>query len=234
MAIALMLGVIKKAFKAEAKMTNRNFFGELNLKEGASLNEIKAAYRKMAKTCHPDSNAGSGPGDPEKFKRASAAYRALLKDAASESLEAAKVPSPRKKREAGEFFSEGVPFVFSGVTSAGLDLYYEVIALRPIGSDEVSLNLPWTKKESCPKCLGEGVLLKRSGNGFVYKPHRCEKCEGKGFLTEETTIKVRISAEALLKGKIRIRNAGDYSPKTSERGDLYLTVELVDKLPSEN
>jgi DnaJ-class molecular chaperone len=209
-------------------MNNLSYHRDLNLKVGASLDEIKAAYRKMAKTHHPDSNSGSGSGgDPEKFKRANAAYRALVKELKSglggpdDDSDAKRVPL-------------GAPYVFNGVKNDGLDVLYEIIMARPMDLGEVVLDLPWTKKEACPRCLGEGVLLKRSGNGFVYKPHRCEKCEGKGVAEEKSRIKITVSTEALSKGKIRVKNAGSYRPKTSERGDLIVNVELRDKLPREN
>jgi DnaJ-class molecular chaperone len=209
-------------------MSHLSYHADLNLKEGASLNEIKAAYRLMAKTHHPDSNSGSGVGgDPEKFKRANAAYRALLKEAKSG------LGDPNDNSE-GKRVPLGAPYVFNGVKSVGLDVLYEVIMARPMDLGEVVLDLPWTKKEACPRCLGEGVLLKRSGNGYVYKPHRCEKCEGKGIVEEKSRIKITVTAEALSRGKIRVKNAGSYRPKSSERGDLIINVELRDKLPSEN
>jgi DnaJ homolog subfamily B member 11 len=55
---------------------NRDFYKILNVKKSATLNEIKKAYRKMAKEQHPDKN----PDDPkasEKFADLTAAYEVL-------------------------------------------------------------------------------------------------------------------------------------------------------------
>jgi molecular chaperone DnaJ len=57
----------------------RDYYEVLGLKKGASDDEIKKAYRRLAKTCHPDLH----PGDKEaeaKFKELGEAY-AVLSDA---------------------------------------------------------------------------------------------------------------------------------------------------------
>ena len=208
-------------------MSKESMYRELNLEEGASLKEIKAAYRKMAKIFHPDSDH-AGPGDPEKFRRAHMAYRGLLKDAPGDrDLE-------KKGPAAGGHGAKKVPYVFNGVTKVGLDVYYDILMVKPQGSGKVALNLPWTRTETCPRCLGEGVLLKRCGNGYVYKPHRCEKCEGRGVVREETRIEVALSSAALETGRLRLRNAGDFSPKDSKRGDLIIRIGYAERLPREN
>lgn len=54
----------------------RDYYEVLGLKKGASQNDIKKAYRKMAKKYHPDTNAGDA-GAEEKFKEISEAYSVL-------------------------------------------------------------------------------------------------------------------------------------------------------------
>ena len=53
-------------------------WADLDLKPGASLSEIRKAYRKMAFKTHPDSNPDN-PKAADDFKRISAAYE-LVKD----------------------------------------------------------------------------------------------------------------------------------------------------------
>ena len=52
-------------------MSSQSLYQDLNLPEGAALNEIKAAFRQVAKACHPD--AAGGRADVEKFIRAQTA-----------------------------------------------------------------------------------------------------------------------------------------------------------------
>jgi DnaJ-class molecular chaperone len=57
---------------------NKSPYDILGIKQGASDDEIKKAYRKLAKKYHPDLNPGNAEAD-DKFKEASAAHD-LLKD----------------------------------------------------------------------------------------------------------------------------------------------------------
>lgn len=49
----------------------------LGLGSCASIKNIKAAFRELAKACHPD-HAADDPGAQEKMKRINQAYRILL------------------------------------------------------------------------------------------------------------------------------------------------------------
>src|SRR3990167_10671623 len=51
-----------------------NFYAELEISVGASPEEIKRAFHRLAKIHHPDKG-----GNPEKFKRISRAYAELQK-----------------------------------------------------------------------------------------------------------------------------------------------------------
>ena len=79
-----------------------DFYRTLEVERGASQDEIKKAYRKLARKYHPDKNAGNAQAE-EKFKEIQAAYE-VLKD-----------PKKRKKYDqfganwehAGDFFGGG-------------------------------------------------------------------------------------------------------------------------------
>ena len=60
-------------------MAKRDFYDILGVSKGASKDEIKKAYRKVALKFHPDRNQGDKEAE-EKFKEAAEAYEVLSND----------------------------------------------------------------------------------------------------------------------------------------------------------
>ena len=57
-------------------MAKRDYYEVLGVTKGASAEEIKKAYRKMALKYHPDKNPGDSAAE-EKFKEAGEGYEVL-------------------------------------------------------------------------------------------------------------------------------------------------------------
>ena len=86
-----------------------DLYQTLGVSKNASSAEIKKAYHKMARTCHPDVTKND-PKAAEKFKEISSAYD-ILGDA-----------TKRKQYDAGEIDEQGkpkAPFGFGGGAGSG-------------------------------------------------------------------------------------------------------------------
>jgi molecular chaperone DnaJ len=175
-----------------------DFYKVLGVAKGASDDEIKKAYRKLARQYHPDANQGSGKEQAEeRFKEIQEAY-SVLSD-----------PDKRKRYDQGGMFGFGGggeggvrfdPSMFrqggaaggfgdilsdlfgraSGGGQArqrGRDLETEVRLGfdQAIAGTEVSVSVP--VEQSCPTCNGSGA---KPGT----TPTRCPKCEGRGVEVE--------------------------------------------------
>lgn len=199
-------------------MNTTSAYKDLNLPEGASEMEIRAAFRRIAKDNHPDA---ARLGDVDAFRRACSAYRQLMSALAKD-----------RKIDAGRL-PVSAPYVFDGRRTAGLDVYFDLAMVRPAYGESFNLVLPVASSEACPRCLGQGRTLGRiSSESSVYRPRTCPKCGGKGSIERRRDLSVAVTPEMARRGKFRLRQAGGYLPKEAKRGDLIVTIRWVDRLPS--
>ena len=169
----------------------RDLYEVLGVSKNASDNDLKKAYRVLAKKYHPDAN----PGDKEaeaKFKEASEAY-AILSD-----------PENRRKydqfgfaafdqngggdggfgfdfADMGDIFGDIFGDMFGGgsrqrqsngpVKGADIRTTVRVTFEEAIFGTQTEIELPL--KDECPVCKGSGA---QPG----HPPDTCQKCGGKG------------------------------------------------------
>lgn len=152
----------------------------LGVSQDASIDDIKKAYRQLAKKYHPDVN--KEPEAENKFKEISDAYE--------------KLTNPEKTFE-GMGFNPFSPFDF-GFGNQGIDIHKNIsLTLEEVFSGcKKQIQVTRNKKcnscqgsgatsfKSCDFCKGNGQITARQG-GFVFTS-RCGNCMGKGKIPDET------------------------------------------------
>ncbi|MBI5577261.1 MAG: J domain-containing protein [Deltaproteobacteria bacterium] len=221
----------------------KNYYEVLGLPESAKDEDIKKAFRRLAKKYHPDVN----PGD----KTAESRFKEIN--------EANEVLSDRKKR--GEYdalrksvFSggRGGPFGWQGgfdfkpggrVHHAETVDFDEILGdiLRGAGAGfsaegvqgrDIHLELPvefldmahgavreirYGRARPCAACGGSGQSGRRG----------CASCYGSGTKEAEERIKVKIPAGAQDGSKIRAAGKGEEKPGPGMNGDLVITLRMI-------
>jgi molecular chaperone DnaJ len=173
-------------------MAKRDYYEVLGVGRGASEDEIKKAYRKIAFAQHPDRN----PGDPkaeQKFKEATEAYE-VLRDADKRSRydqfghAAANASGPMGADFSGFDLADALrAFMrdFGGDAGGFGDLFGGRSAAGPVRGDDLQVHLKLTLEEiatgvekkirvkhlrTCTTCEGRG------GSGESV----CSQCQGRG------------------------------------------------------
>ena len=175
-------------------MEKRDYYEVLGVSKNATDDEIKSAFRKLAKKYHPDIN--KDPDAPAKFKEAQEAYAVLSdKDKRSkyDQFGHAAFDGAQGGFGAGGFdFSDfdinlddilgnmfGGGFVYSRGRSSrktrGSDLLREVRLTFEEAIYGCEKDLKIDVNEKCPECNGEGGFDKET----------CSKCHGTGTMTSE-------------------------------------------------
>ena len=182
-------------------MTQTDPYRVLGVARDASAEQIKKAYRRLAREWHPDTN--TSPGAEERFKAIAAAY-----DVLSDADKRAKVdrgrggfttspPSPNAatSANAGDVFSD--LFNTTAAPRRGRDVEVETHLSFEQALRGATVTVPVTIREACSICHGTGARdasparICASCLGRGVDPHTagayaadCAACHGHGTVTE--------------------------------------------------
>lgn len=221
----------------------KNYYEILGLKSGASEDDIKTAYRKLAMEWHPDKHQKDSEEDQkkaeEKFKEISEAYENLKNGVTTDE-------DPRSKHfsvdddlaEMMRNFARQAGFRFGFGQPRQEDFYEEIQAPITIknlyNEEEVEVKVLSFSKEQvvqCPVCGGTGqtTTTQRQGNMIINRSTKCYKCQGQGFTAdgvgEEKTFKVKPSIENL-QFPLPIGKVGRYNPVTGDYNNVVVRFQL--------
>ncbi len=197
-------------------MNGKDYYQVLGLKKGASNEEIKKAYRKLAVKYHPDKNPGDKEAE-EKFKEINEAY-AVLSD-------------PQKKAQYDQFGSTDFHRRFSQE-----DIF------RGFDVGDIFKDLGFGTEDIFSRIFGGGSFqqgarfrtAKRRGEDFAMELHVSfrEAVQGAekrvAFLRDGNREELSVKVPAGISDGARLRIAGKGGKGTGEGapGDLYLTVKI--------
>src|ERR687898_821389 len=220
----------------------------LGVDRKASDDEIKKAYRKLARQYHPDTNQGDKAAE-ERFKEVQAAY-AILSD-----------PDKRKQYDSGGG-------VFSGAAGGrgpgraprperGRDLETEVhisfeqamegaqipVAVplsAPCPTCRGTGAKPGTMPTVCSRCNGRGVEAESQGLFSISQPcslcggtgteikEPCPTCQGSGRTRQVKRYRVNVPAGVREGSRVRLAGKGEAGPRGGAPGDLYVITHVAE------
>ncbi|WP_017728412.1 molecular chaperone DnaJ [Halalkalibacterium ligniniphilum] len=169
-------------------MSKRDYYEILGVDKNASVDEIKKAYRKLARKYHPDVN--KAPDATDKFKEVKDAYDTLSDPQKKAHYDQFGHTDPNQGfggAGAGDFggFSDIFDMFFGGggrrnpnAPRQGADLQYTMTLefKEAVFGKETKIEIP--REEKCQTCTGSGA---KPGT----KPETCSHCGGTGQLNVE-------------------------------------------------
>ncbi len=184
--------------------TKKDYYEILGLKKSATQDEIKKAFRNLARKYHPDLNPGNKDAE-QKFKELNEAY-SVLGDANKRSSFDRYGTADQQQQGfgqgfegfQGEDFSDlfGSFFGMGGGARKGRDLKYEMeltfleacfgcekkISVTKLDRCESCDGLGGTGEEKCSTCKGQGRVQKtmRTPFGTFAQASTCPHCLGRG------------------------------------------------------
>ncbi len=218
-------------------MEYKDYYKVLGVSKSASAEDIKKAFRKLARKYHPDVNPGDKKSE-EKFKEINEAYE-VLSDAGKRRRydtlgpnwqEQFGYPSAAGSRTSGfrnssmnynstgfsDFFEALFGRAANSPRKAGEDIeqHVEVTLQEAYSGGMRTFNIQST--DICPVCRGTRLV--------AGKP--CTNCHGLGSLARSKRIQVKIPAGVDNESKIRVASEGKPGSGGGPRGDLFLIISV--------
>lgn len=226
-------------------MSKKDYYKILGVNKDATKDEIKKAYRKIAKENHPDVNPNNKEAEA-KFKEAAEAYETLSDDEKRRDYD-----SPRRRTIFNDFFrksnkptpiGESITLLInltleemhSGVNK---ELKYD----RIVSCGDCN-GTGGTEMEDCSVCWGSGqteyinrtpfgdfttIEICQSCNGTGSQPKvLCKTCNGQGVESNTQDVNVSIP-KGVFDNMVTVIKGNGHAIKGGISGDLY--IKIVEK-----
>jgi DnaJ-class molecular chaperone len=227
--------------------TARDYYQILGLSRSATADDIKKAYRRLARQYHPDLHSGSKKAEMEKkFKELNEAHEVLSDpdkrkkyDQYGAQWEQAEAYEKARQQAGAQGFGGGqAGSSFGG--EAFSDIFENLFGGRgktgggrgfAIPGDDLETEVDLTLREVLTG-VTKRVSLREplpcstcQGTGAL-RGRTCPTCFGSGSTTEAKTIEVKIPAGVQDGTRVRVAGKGQPGSNGGKRGDLYLHVVI--------
>lgn len=218
---------------------DNEYYDLLGVQRNATKEEIKKAYKELARRCHPDKG-----GDPENFKKINEAYGILSDENLRSRYDRFGKNDAELPHHFPDFFSM-FPFPM------GMGMHHPTQRRTPNRNMEIALTMEeafhgatikyrYKRKvfkgdvgsSTCPKCHGNGKIMEqvRSPFGFIQNLSICPSCAGVGVSVSEDQFQVvseivdiPIPPGSYVGKQFILHGKSDEMPKM-ETGDIILTI----------
>lgn len=217
----------------------KDYYAILDVSKTATAAEIKQAYRKLARKYHPDMNPGDATAE-EKFKVLNEANEVLFNPETRAKYD--QFGQYWKQGFAGEASAQGSETEsegFGGDPQSGFNQYSSFEDFindllggpgdrdrdrdrdrGPYSRTSASASNPFADfRSQAPAPDTEAAIALSFSEAFQGVQKRLQ--------LDDETLNVRIPAGAKRGSRIRLKGKGRPSPFSQQRGDLYLTIELL-------
>jgi len=236
----------------------KDYYVTLGVTRGSTQEEIRKAYRALARRFHPDRNTES-PESVDRFREITEAYDTLgdpEKRRQYDRLGPLYHPQGRapSAEDLGAFFSSTISNIFTkrGPKAQGGDIEHNLqITLEEVLG--VTKTLAVRREVTCYNCQGVGAdgesgkatCQECDGTGKVtgklFKS-KCARCDGKGFviikrcpvcgglgrIDKTEDIQITLPKGVQAGQKLRIKNKGHSSYGSGENGDIYILITIIE------
>jgi molecular chaperone DnaJ len=241
----------RESSERAAPPKRRDLYAVLGVARTATTDEIKKAYRKLARKHHPDVNPGNKAAE-ERFKEISqahdvlsdektrAAYDEFGDDALQAGFDADKAREYRRWQEAaraqGRFGGGRARANTGGGSFGGFEDLFGGIFSRGEpppqrgGDVEVAVTvelLEAVRGTSRTINVRRPVTCKEcAGEGVTGRGAPCPRCGGAGEIEEASRLNVKIPPGVETGSRVRVAGKGGGGSSGGPSGDLYIVVEV--------
>lgn len=208
----------------------KDYYNILGVSRNASADEIKKAFRNLARKYHPDINPGDKEAE-EKFKDIQQAYEVLSNPEKKKSYDMFGETGFQGRPGGGGYqthystnfgdFGENINFGGASGFSSFEDIFSEIFGTRG-GRREGPTRRPSKGRDIEHQIEIDFTTAIKGGTRDI---KIARESNGKEFSTE--TISVKIPAGIDNGSKIRVAGKGEPGANNGSRGDLYLKVKVA-------